>query len=57
MTIRCRHAQGEEWADLVFMPAQALTALHIGRGDVIRVVVVSRTGGFFDYPVLQLVEE
>jgi hypothetical protein len=34
MTIRCRHAQGEEWADLVFMPAQALTALHIGRGRV-----------------------
>ncbi|MFO0711825.1 MAG: hypothetical protein U0353_18375 [Sandaracinus sp.] len=57
MTIRCRHAQGEEWADLVFMPAQALTALHIGRGDVIRVAIVSRTGGFFDYPVLQLVAE
>ncbi|MBN8616226.1 MAG: hypothetical protein J0L92_36890 [Deltaproteobacteria bacterium] len=57
MTIRCRHAQGEEWADLVFMPAQALTALHIGRGDVIRVAVVSRTGGFFDYPVLQLVQD
>ncbi|GAB4204332.1 MAG: hypothetical protein OHK0013_19160 [Sandaracinaceae bacterium] len=57
MTIRCRHAGGEEWADLVFMPAQALAALHIGRGDVIRVAIVSRTGGFFDYPVLQLVEE
>jgi hypothetical protein len=57
MTIRCRHAGGEEWADLVFMPAQALAALHVGRGDVIRVAVVSRTGGFFDYPVLQLVEE
>ncbi len=57
MTVRCRHAQGEEWADLVFMPAQALTALHIGRGDVIRVAVVSRAGGFFDYPVLQLVDE
>lgn len=56
MTIRCRHGQGEEWADLVFMPPQALTALHIGRGDVIRVAIVSRTGGFFDYPVLQLVE-
>ncbi len=57
MTIRCRHAAGEEWADLVFMPAQALTALHVGRGDVIRVAIVSRTGGFFDYPVLQLVED
>jgi hypothetical protein len=57
MTVRCRHASGEEWADLVFMPAQALAALHIGRGDVIRVAIVSRTGGFFDYPVLQLVEE
>jgi hypothetical protein len=57
MTIRCRHATGEEWADLVFMPPQALAALHIGRGDVIRVAIVSRTGGFFDYPVLQLVED
>lgn len=57
MTVRCRHAAGEEWADLVFMPAQALTALHIGRGDSIRVTIVARSGGFFDYPVLQLVGE
>lgn len=56
MTIRCRHAQGEEWADLVFMPSQALGALHIGRGDVIRVTIVSRSGGFFEYPVLQLAD-
>ena len=55
MTIRCRHTGGEEWADLVFMPAQALDALHVSRGDNVRVTVVSRTGGFFDYPVLQLV--
>lgn len=57
MTVRCRHASGEEWADLIFMPAQALSALHVGRGDVISVVVVSRTGGFFDYPVLQFAAE
>jgi hypothetical protein len=55
MTIRCRHSGGEEWADLVFMPAQALDALHVSRGDTVEVTVVSRTGGFFDYPVLQLV--
>lgn len=55
VTIRCRHIGGEEWADLVFMPAQALDALHVSRGDNVRVTVVSRTGGFFDYPVLQLV--
>lgn len=53
MTIRCRHTTGEEWADLVFMPAQARSALHIRRGDVIDVVIVSRSGGFYDYPVLQ----
>lgn len=53
MTIRCRHAAGEEWADLIFMPAQALSALYVDRGDVITATVVSRNGGFFDYPVLQ----
>jgi hypothetical protein len=57
MTVRCRHASGEEWADLIFMPAQALSALHVGRGDLITVVVVSRSGGFFDYPVLQFAAE
>lgn len=53
MTIRCRHASGEEWADLIFMPAQALSALYVDRGDSITATVVSRNGGFFDYPVLQ----
>lgn len=53
MTIRCRHAAGEEWADLIFMPAQALSALYVSRGDTITATVVSRNGGFFDYPVLQ----
>ncbi|AKF06825.1 hypothetical protein [Sandaracinus amylolyticus] len=57
MTIKCRHAGGEEWADLVFMPAQARAALHVGRGDVIPVTVVSRSGGFSDYPVLQFAGE
>lgn len=55
ITIRCRHAGGEEWGDLVFMPPSALQALHVGRGDVIRVMLVSRNGGAFDYPVLQFV--
>ena len=53
MTIRCRHAAGEEWADLIFMPAQALSALYVDRGDAITATIVSRNGGFFDYPVLQ----
>ena len=53
MTIRCRHGAGEEWADLIFMPAQALSALYVDRGDMITATVVSRNGGFFDYPVLQ----
>jgi hypothetical protein len=53
MTIRCRHQTGEEWADLIFMPAQALSALYVDRGDTISAAVVSRNGGFFDYPVLQ----
>ncbi len=57
MTVRCRHASGEELADLIFMPAQALSALHVGRGDVVSAVVVSRSGGFFDYPVLQFAAE
>jgi len=53
MTVRCRHASGEEWADLVFMPQLARSALHLHRGDVVPVAIVSRNGGFFDYPVLQ----
>ena len=57
MTVRCRHASGEEFADLVFMPAQALASLHIGRGDVVPVTIVARSGGFSDYPVLQLSSE
>jgi len=55
MTVRCHHASGEEWADLVFMPSQALSALHVGRTDVVRVLLISRNGGAFDYPVLQFV--
>lgn len=57
MTVRCRHTAGEEWADLVFMPAQARSALHVRRGSVIRATVVARSGGFFDYPVLQFAGE
>lgn len=57
MTVKCRHASGEEWADLVFMPAQARAALHVSRGDVVPVTVVSRNGGFSDYPVLQFAGE
>lgn len=53
MTVRCRHGAGEEWADLVFMPGQARSALHLRRGDVVPATIVSRNGGFFDYPVLQ----
>jgi hypothetical protein len=57
MTVRCRHTSGEEWADLVFMPAQARSALYVRRGDVARVLIVSRNGGFSDYPVLQFASE
>lgn len=53
MTVRCKHAQGEEPADLVFMPAQALAALRVRRGEVVPVRVISRNGGFVDYPILQ----
>ena len=53
MTVRCRHGGGEEPADLVFMPAQALAALSVRRGEVIPVRVISRNGGFVDYPILQ----
>jgi hypothetical protein len=53
MTVRCRHSAGEEPADLVFMPASALAALEVRRGSVIPVRVISRTGGFVDYPILQ----
>lgn len=53
MTVRCHHASGEEWADLVFMAPSALSALHVGRGDVVRVLLISRNGGAFDYPVVQ----
>ncbi|MGF1466029.1 MAG: hypothetical protein ACFCGT_07830 [Sandaracinaceae bacterium] len=53
MTVRCRHAGGEEPADLVFMPAQALAALTVRRGSRVRVRVISRHGGFVDYPILQ----
>lgn len=53
MTVRCKHAGGEEPADLVFMPAQALAALTVRRGEVVPVRVISRNGGFVDYPILQ----
>lgn len=53
MTVRCKHAGGEEPADLVFMPAQALAALSVSRGSVVPVRVISRNGGFVDYPILQ----
>jgi hypothetical protein len=53
MTVRCHHAGGEEWADLVFMPAQARSALHVRRGSLVPVTIIARNGGFFDYPVLQ----
>lgn len=53
MTVRCKHATGDHPADLVFMPAQALAALTVRRGEVVPVRVVSRNGGFVDYPILQ----
>lgn len=53
MTVRCKHAGGEESADLVFMPAQALAALGVRRGQVIPVRIISRNGGFVDYPIVQ----
>lgn len=53
MTVRCKHAAGEEPADLVFMPSQALAALRVRRGETISVRVISRNGGFVDYPILQ----
>ena len=53
LTVRCKHAGGEEPADLVFMPAQALAALGVRRGEVVPVRVISRNGGFVDYPILQ----
>jgi hypothetical protein len=53
ISIHCKHAGGEEPADLVFMPAQALAALTVRRGEVIPVRVISRNGGLVDYPILQ----
>lgn len=53
MTIRCKHAGGEEPADLVFMPSQALAALSIRRGELVPVRVISRSGGAVDHPILQ----
>ena len=53
MTVTCKHANGEEHADLVFMPAQALAALSVRRGEVVPVRIISRNGGFTDYPILQ----
>ena len=53
MTVHCKHTTGEHPADLVFMPAQALAALEIDRGDSIPVRVISRNGGFSDHPILQ----
>lgn len=53
MTVRCKHTSGEESADLVFMPAQALAALGVRRGEVIPVRLISRNGGFVDHPIVQ----
>lgn len=53
MTVRCKHAGGDAPADLVFMPAQALAALEVRRGEVVPVRIISRNGGLADYPILQ----
>ncbi|MCB9591606.1 MAG: hypothetical protein H6719_02635 [Sandaracinaceae bacterium] len=53
MTVACKHQGGEELADLVFMPAQALAALEVRRGGVVPVRIISRDGGFVEYPILQ----
>lgn len=53
MTVHCKHQGGEEPADLVFMPAQALAALSVRRGEVVPVRIISRNGGFVDHPILQ----
>jgi hypothetical protein len=53
MTVHCKHGSGEEPADLVFMPAQALAALNVRRGEVIPVRVIARNGGSGDYPIVQ----
>ena len=53
LTVRCKHQGGEEPADLVFMPAQAIAALTVHRGEVVPVRIISRNGGFVDHPILQ----
>lgn len=53
LTVRCKHAGGEHVADLVFMPAQALAALAIRRGELVPTRVISRNGGHSDHPILQ----
>lgn len=53
MTVRCKHATGEEPADLVFMPSQALAALGVRRGELVPVRIISRNGGATDHPILQ----
>lgn len=52
MTVRCKHAGGEENADLLFMPAQALAALRVRRGAVVPVRILAKSGGYVDYPIL-----
>jgi hypothetical protein len=53
MTVRCKHANGEEPGDLVFMPSQALAALGVRRGETVPVRIISRNGGAVDHPILQ----
>ncbi len=55
MTIRCRHRSGDEWADLVFRPENARGALSITQGAQVRMLILSRSGGYASYPVVQFV--
>lgn len=53
ITVRCKHQGGEEAGDLVFMPAQAIAALAVRRGEIVPIRIISRNGGFVDHPILQ----
>ncbi|MEM6960917.1 MAG: hypothetical protein AAF550_04140 [Myxococcota bacterium] len=54
MILKCKHAQGEEWVDLIFTVQTSMSALAIRRGVQVVVEVISKDGGFADYPVVRL---
>ena len=54
VALKCLHASGDAWVDLVLDAAEARRALGVARGDTIPLRVVAAEGGYAGRPVVRL---